>query len=294
MRTLFSRLRWVPAALWYSLIWSFSSQPGDTSGDISVGLLEGALVSGGSDFSAADSTVQLAVDWLLNMYIRKAAHMFLFFVLTLLIWLALTRVLRQRPKRAAAAAVFGVALAALDEYHQTLVPGRSGELRDVLVDSAGVLIALLLFLLPWLAQAAQKKLRRPELLWLAGTVPALLPLVWVGTLEGVAPIFLRRAAQLEFFTWMDETTRTALLNACTPILRQALYLAACGLAGFCCVFPAILSENRRSMGYATADAALLCILTALLWELPLVGVFPALAAATAMLILWKAFPLLQY
>ena len=294
MRTLFSRLRWVPAALWYSLIWSFSSQPGDTSGDISVGLLEGALVSGGSDFSAADSTVQLAVDWLLNMYIRKAAHMFLFFVLTLLVWLALTRVLRQRPKRAAAAAVLGVALAALDEYHQTLVPGRSGELRDVLVDSAGVLIALFLFLLPWLAQTAQKKLRRPERLWLAGTVLALLPLVWVGTLDGVAPFFLHRASQLEFFTWMDEATRTALLNACAPILRQALYLAACGLAGLCCVFPAILSENRRSTGSATAAAALLCILTALLWELPLVGVFPALAAATAMLILWKAFPLLRY
>jgi VanZ family protein len=294
MRTLFSRLCWVPAALWYSLIWSFSSQPGDTSGDISVGLLEGALVSGGSDFSAADSTVQLAVDWLLNIYIRKAAHMFLFFVLTLLVWLALTRVLRQRPKRAAAAAVLGVALAALDEYHQTLVPGRSGELRDVLVDSAGVLIALFLFLLPWLAQTAQKKLRRPERLWLAGTVPALLPLVWVGTLDGVAPFFLHRASQLEFFTWMDEATRTALLNACAPILRQALYLAACGLAGLCCVFPAILSENRRSTGSAAAAAALLCILTALLWKLPLTGIFPALAAAIAMLILWKAFPILRH
>jgi VanZ family protein len=294
MRILFSRLRWVPAALWYSLIWSFSSQPGDTSGDISVGLLEGTLISGGSDFSAADSTVQLAVDWLLNMYIRKAAHMFLFFVLTLLVWLALTRILRQRPKRAAAAAVLGIALAALDEYHQTLVPGRSGELRDVLVDSAGVLIALLLFLLPWLAQNVQKKLRRPERLWLAGIFPALLPLVWVGTLDGVAPMFLHRASQLEFFTWMDVATRTALLNACAPILRQALYLAACGLAGFCCVFPAVLSENRRSMGSATAAAALLCVLTALLWKLPLAGIFPALAAAVAMLILWKTFPLLRH
>ena len=93
---------------------------------------------------------------------------------------------------------------------------------------------------------------------------------------------------------MDEATRTALLNACAPILRQALYLAACGLAGLCCVFPAILSENRRSTGSAAAAAALLCILTALLWKLPLTGIFPALAASIAMLILWKAFPILRH
>ena len=115
MRTLRSLPFWIPAALWYGLIWHFSAQPGDTSGSVSAGIIEGALISGGSDYSAASSYVQLAVDWLLSVYIRKAAHMFLFFVLALLIWLALSRFLKQRPHRAVATTLLCTALAALDD-----------------------------------------------------------------------------------------------------------------------------------------------------------------------------------
>ena len=100
MRTLRSWLYWLPATLWYSLIWRFSSQPGEASGSVSSCVIEGALVSGGSDYSAVSSHVRLAVDWLLNLYIRKAAHLFLFFMLALLIWLALTQFLKHRPHRA--------------------------------------------------------------------------------------------------------------------------------------------------------------------------------------------------
>jgi len=294
MRTLRSWLYWLPATLWYSLIWRFSSQPGEASGSVSSGVIEGALVSGGSDYSAVSSHVQLAVDWLLSLYIRKAAHMFLFFMLALLLWLALTQFMKQRTRRAAAAALLCTALAALDELHQTLVPGRSGKITDVLVDSAGIVIALALLALPWLTRFIKKHLLHPERIWLLGAIASTALLVWIGTLEGVAPFFAHRASQLEFFMWMDEASLCALLAACAPILQQALYLAMCAVTGFACVLLAILSENRRSMGAALTTAALLCILAALIWQLPLIpGALLALAAGAAALAVYKAFPLLQ-
>ena len=35
--------------------------------------------------------------------------------------------------------------AALDEIHQLFVPNRSGQVRDVLIDSVGILIGIILF-----------------------------------------------------------------------------------------------------------------------------------------------------
>ena len=40
--------------------------------------------------------------------------------------------------------VVGTLYAASDEIHQLFVPGRSGQLRDVLLDSAGVAAGILL------------------------------------------------------------------------------------------------------------------------------------------------------
>lgn len=50
--------------------------------------------------------------------------------------------IRLIPTRALAAALlFCVLFAASDEWHQTFIPGRDGNLRDVLIDSAGACIA---------------------------------------------------------------------------------------------------------------------------------------------------------
>ncbi|MEF2639337.1 MAG: VanZ family protein, partial [Lachnospiraceae bacterium] len=41
----------------------------------------------------------------------------------------------------------GVLYAASDEFHQLFVPGRSGQVRDVCIDSSGVMIGILLLTL---------------------------------------------------------------------------------------------------------------------------------------------------
>ena len=80
----------------------------------------------------------------LHAVIRKAAHLTEFAVLGGLWFVALTRE-RGLSRRGAAWVAWLVAVgwACLDELHQTIVPGRTPSVTDVLIDSTGALIAVL-------------------------------------------------------------------------------------------------------------------------------------------------------
>jgi VanZ family protein len=69
---------------------------------------------------------------------RKLVHMTEYGLL----WLLWLRALRWRAPRAAAA--IALAYAATDELHQTFVEGRHGTPVDVLIDSLGIAVAMLL------------------------------------------------------------------------------------------------------------------------------------------------------
>jgi VanZ family protein len=69
--------------------------------------------------------------------LRKIAHMVEFGLLALLWWRALGH------RAPAAAAAIAIAYAISDEYHQSFVEGRVGSPVDVLIDSAGVALAML-------------------------------------------------------------------------------------------------------------------------------------------------------
>jgi VanZ family protein len=107
---------WAAVILWMALIWVLSSIP-----DLQSGLKQ---------------------DFLL----RKLAHATEFGVLTLLIWHALPDGVRRVSVRIGVAVLAAVGYAALDELHQSFVPGRHGALKDVAVDAAGVVLSVLLVL----------------------------------------------------------------------------------------------------------------------------------------------------
>lgn len=112
----------------------------------------------GPAFRAQTPDGQYAIVEFLSFYERKAAHMFLYFVLIGLLLLALRPLLRSNGRLASAAAGLCAVLAALDEFHQTFVPGRAGMPRDVAVDMAGAACFLLLWWLVrrvWLSYRAR-------------------------------------------------------------------------------------------------------------------------------------------
>lgn len=104
-------LLWVPPVLWASLIFYLSSLP----------------------------NLELTADPLWNLITRKLAHLFMFGVLAILIYIALGKKAPQH------ALILTTLYAATDEFHQTFVLTRQGALSDIIIDSIGALSALLLW-----------------------------------------------------------------------------------------------------------------------------------------------------
>ena len=82
---------------------------------------------------------------LLTFLVRKGAHIFAYFVLGILIFNALWRVDLSKFKfnRPAMLSIIVCALYAVsDEFHQLFVSGRSGEIRDIIIDSCAATIGV--------------------------------------------------------------------------------------------------------------------------------------------------------
>jgi len=77
-----------------------------------------------------------------NHLIRKSAHFFAYLVLGVLVSNALNSHGYAGFKLFWVAMVICVLYAISDEVHQLFVPGRAGQVRDVLIDSAGAVVGI--------------------------------------------------------------------------------------------------------------------------------------------------------
>ena len=84
-----------------------------------------------------------------QVLVRKAGHVSEYAVLCALCWRGLafregaTRPVRELRRRAMTAWGIAVAFAVTDEWHQSFVPSREGQVRDVAVDALGATLAIL-------------------------------------------------------------------------------------------------------------------------------------------------------
>lgn len=143
-------MSWLPAIGWYAVIFLFSAQPGAESGQLSDALALELLDLGLFHGNTSGAGLMEAV----TFFLRKGAHMGVYFVLTAFLVYALRHLLSPRKCGAAALALCAL-LAALDELHQFFVPGRSCQLRDVILDALGGVC----FLLLWAILRAVKRRR---------------------------------------------------------------------------------------------------------------------------------------
>ena len=84
----------------------------------------------------------------LTPIIRKAAHFYIYGMLG--VWtinFINTFEKLKASKKIVVSLLFCMTYAITDELHQTLVSGRSGEIRDVLIDSLGALTGMILMLI---------------------------------------------------------------------------------------------------------------------------------------------------
>jgi VanZ family protein len=127
-------VRWLAVVLWMGVIFALSATP------------------------SLASPFEPVYDFIL----RKLAHLAVYTVLTVL----LVRAFRLHVARPTHAWLLAMLVAALyacsDEWHQTFVPGREGTVRDILIDSIGIVGVWVLvartcikeMLAQWLAEGA--------------------------------------------------------------------------------------------------------------------------------------------
>ncbi|HZK25344.1 MAG TPA: VanZ family protein [Oscillospiraceae bacterium] len=94
---------------------------------------------------------------IIEFLLRKAAHVFFFFVITLAFFLLLRNYFRQPWQAIVSSFLGGTIFAILDEFHQGFVMGRHGNYVDVCIDMVGVLTAVFLLVLSfWLTNQHRK------------------------------------------------------------------------------------------------------------------------------------------
>lgn len=123
--------------LWVSLIFGFSLQTGEVSGDLSGSVLEAFLrlfMPG-----VLENPKQLE---LFHLIIRKCAHFTEFMILGVLSRMSLQYM--SVSYKTVIGTSFCVLVATLDEILQLFVNGRAGRMLDVLIDGFGAIVGILL------------------------------------------------------------------------------------------------------------------------------------------------------
>ncbi|GGM35533.1 VanZ family protein [Paraliobacillus quinghaiensis] len=103
------------------------------------------------------SVANLGIYGFIEFFIRKGAHVGVFLVLFLLLYLAFAQTFTQGKWNINFAFIITVIYAALDEWHQGFTPNRTPFIGDVILDSIGAMIGvgLVLFILWWRKKKVQ-------------------------------------------------------------------------------------------------------------------------------------------
>ncbi len=121
---------------WTAVVFSFSLQPGEVSGDLSGSVLEALL--GFFMPGVLENPEKLEM---FHLILRKCAHFTEFMILGVLSSIAL------KYMKVGYKSIIGLGycmlIASLDETLQLFVSGRAGRVQDVLIDSAGALVGIL-------------------------------------------------------------------------------------------------------------------------------------------------------
>lgn len=141
-----ARIRWIKVITFMLLtlvqciiISMFSAQRAEVSKAASRGLVDFLEDIVKWFFSAL--SVDGTQDFSLTHIVRKAAHFYNFAVLGILLCTDKS-FCKESVIKTVLWCIAGLLMAMLDEFHQYFVPGRSAEIRDVMIDFSGVMFGM--------------------------------------------------------------------------------------------------------------------------------------------------------
>jgi VanZ family protein len=132
---------WGTVLLWMILIFFFSSQPAHDSNELSKGITRS--IKEVVEKITPEEEVFTFGDF--NHKVRKNAHFFIYLVLAILVLNSLKSNRVKGSKKILITFMICVLYAISDEIHQLFVPGRGAQIRDVMIDSTGAVVGMLLF-----------------------------------------------------------------------------------------------------------------------------------------------------
>ena len=129
---------------WMLMIFLLSAQNAEDSSETSGEVVSRFISFLFPNFDEFSAKTQENIMGIYQFFVRKVAHFTIFAILGVLSFLNTVSFKNMKLKfRALSALLFSMLYAVSDEIHQLLVPGRSGEIRDVLIDSLGAVSGIL-------------------------------------------------------------------------------------------------------------------------------------------------------
>lgn len=127
--------------IWMILIFSFSNHTGTKSQNTSNIFTDRIVkvvmkITPNTDYTKVRKTI--------SFIIRKLAHFSIYFIGGILIFGFINTFPIKKRNVVILTIIFGVLYAISDEIHQYFVEGRSAQVRDVLIDSAGIILATII------------------------------------------------------------------------------------------------------------------------------------------------------
>ena len=135
----------LPALIMLIMIFSFSSQTGEESANLSGGLVRTAVERLDSLFhlEMSETEMESFIEGLQHP-VRKAAHVTEYFILALLVMLPLYAYQVKWHKLLLITFALCILFASSDELHQCFVAERGPSVKDVAIDGIGITAAVLL------------------------------------------------------------------------------------------------------------------------------------------------------
>ncbi|RDU25239.1 VanZ family protein [Anaerosacchariphilus polymeriproducens] len=133
----------IPALIIMYFIFSFSGQTGDISGGLSFKISHKIITIGDKILNTHLDSEQIN-DYAEKIHtpVRKVAHMTEYFLLTMAVSFPLYLYGIRGIRLILFASIFCFAFACSDEFHQSFISGRGPSIKDVGIDSIGILIGI--------------------------------------------------------------------------------------------------------------------------------------------------------
>lgn len=142
----------------FFIIFGFSNQDAEESGNLSSNIAKFILKQVHHDDIENKEQILERTE----SVIRKIAHFSIYTLVGLLLMSFISTYNLKENKRIIISLCIGVLYATSDEIHQLFIPGRSGQITDVILDSMGVLLGILLVLIVWEVYKKTKKEKKSK------------------------------------------------------------------------------------------------------------------------------------